>query len=326
MIKRETDAPLLLRRTFRSKTYSRRSVWVLLLLLCATLARSQEPLVSFDKLFDQFNGIAIWGAVSPPKQRDQGFTTSKFLGSTRAPVRYGFELLLGPYPGKESNPLLDSLKNLRKAWMVAQYARSRDMATTISLDDRIDTLLFRPEWNAKALRTEARNDSLSLLSYAIKSLEARDKLAEDGRWHFEGGFGIDFSNSYRRTTDSNDLRIPVRGPYLSAYILPPLEFWNISPYFGSVIGFYSISNGTLFKVDSTRTQLPVTASSLGFEATGGLSLKLGSAQLQLEVGYQYLVFEGVQYGDKCSPGAFAPRSINLSAWYITFGIQGARKE
>lgn len=289
-----------------------------------TAARSQTPLVSFDKVFDQFNGIAVWGSISPATWHHRDVEARKFLGLPDVPLRYGFELLLGPYPAKESNRILDSLKHLRNSWIVSGYAHSPDAPSVKSFHARIG-LLPDSTSTADSLKPERRKDSLALLNYAIKLLETRDSIDEAKKVQFECGFGLDYSDSYRNISNSLDMRIPIRGYYLSAYVEPPLKIlgeWSV--YLGSVIGFYSISDGILFKADTSQNS--VGGSSIGLELIVGLSKRWGPIQLQMELGYQYLAFDGVQYGGTVLPSNSAPRRIDLSGVYITLALQGAKKQ
>lgn len=302
-------------------------------------ALAQSPLISFDKIFDQFNGVAVWGSFSPSNWHQQDFSTRKFLGFDGAPFRYGFEFLVGPYPAKQTNPITDSLEKLLNRWEVTRYNDLSTMETLNHLAPTIDSLRRINERFEKYFRNPhptpadleplaEQADSINNMMYIINDLKSRSRKGEGEKWKVEGGLGVDFSDSYRNISNSFNIRIPVRGYYVSAYLeTPPIAGDNLSCYFGGTGGFYTINNGTLYQPDSTR-HFGISDNALGLEIVGGFAQQIGSAEVLLEISYQYLAFDGLQYTNGTNlvlPSNAAPSRIDLSGFYITVGFQGAKK-
>jgi hypothetical protein len=304
--------------------------------------RSQSSLISFDKIFDQFNGVAVWGSVSPSTWHHRDFDARGVLGIPHVPFRYGFELLLGPYPEKKGNPIADSLKRLLSLREVTAYIKSFSMTSTDSLFSslkKIDSLSDR--FVKRKMRTRGSKclgienpwpeglDTLASLMYTIKLLESQNRNKQEGKWSVEGGLGVEFSDSYRGQ-EPLDNRIPIRAYYLSGYLDAPYKFIGGSWFLGLTGGFYAISNGTTYESDSSK-HFALSGSTLGFEFVTGLAWKLGSSQVFMEASYQYLAFDGIQYmnGTALAQWFMAsrwPSRIDLSGFHITLGIQAARKE
>lgn len=116
-------------------------VVLFLLLFLFSINADSQPLISLDKVFDQFSGFVIWHSFQDLKGIDKKFIT--------VPDHYGVELLLGPYPSSPVDALKDSLKaaklklNAEQLWIMAHPTNEQEDMTQRKALYQKDSLLDR---------------------------------------------------------------------------------------------------------------------------------------------------------------------------------------
>ena len=144
------------------------------------------------------------------------------------------------------------------------------------------------------------------------------------------GLGYEFSDSFTPGNDSIGIRLPLSGIYLSAYLQAPpcVQLFGEGYYIGGTAGLYDLSHATAYKTNSSDAY-EVTSSTFSFDIVPiGIYKEIGYATFFLELTYKYLAFDAIRYlpiGEAGAPPLNAPQRIDASGWYLTFGIQLAKK-
>lgn len=257
--------------------------------------------------FSEFNGLAVWGSAGLTN-RDNIPIQKSFLGETK-PLRYGFELLLGPYPAEEP---------------------SEATAQIQSRLDSLDTMLFFESLDTgNPTRTIAIRKRMDELEVALEESRRRDSLDRCRAWTMEMGIGYEFSDSFQPGNDSISVRLPISGIYLSAYVQLPsaVSVAGEGYYLGASAGLYDLSQATAYTT-GTNEQFEMTSSAFSFDIVPfGAYWAAGSMTFFLELTYKYLAFDAIRYVpviEGAIPPSNAPRRIDPSGWYLTFGIQLAK--
>jgi hypothetical protein len=278
-----------------------KSLVILSTLVLFSNSNGHAQLNPFDIFTKEFNGIAIWGSLGSVQSPEVG--TRNTLSSNNLAWRYGFELLLGPYPSSSTNGLLTRLGTGFDSLVVDSIRNGS-----------LDSLEQR---HLNNLRTGIRG----------QRQDAEKKRKND--WSVEVGIGLEFSDSYRPKADSVDIRVPILSFYVAAYLQSPPD-WCFPFYCGGRAGIYNISNGTAY-TNSPTYQFQMSGTTFAFEIVplGAYIWRESKNLVFLNLSYQYLAFDGIRYvgSDKSSPPLplGTPRRIDLSGWRLTFGVQLGRK-
>jgi hypothetical protein len=251
-------------------------------------SEAQDAIVPIGAVFDKFTGIAVWGSTG--RFHDEG--------SDKLAARYGIEIQLGPFPGRESNPLRDSLKVLARKVEITQIAKARGLP----YDPRL---------------SECDKVCVDSLKAKMRAMEVRDDAKSDATSTVTIGVGVDYFDNYKRNVGELEIRFPARGFYVAGYLNFPSHI-----YFGAVGGFYKILNGTAY--DGVTAYDIKEKTTFGMEPVIGYqrSLKGSPLSVFVETGYQLLSFDALGYA-RVGDGAYpldAPRRIDLSGFRATFGV------
>jgi hypothetical protein len=278
-------------------------VFLLIGVLSATAARAQDS--PFQMFFKEFSGLAVW--TSAGFQNKDHVPTRLSFGQSDAPIRYGFELLLGPYPEMRADEVMNKL------------------------DDAIDTcrkalFLAAPQGR----EYEAMKGRLDRLERVRDSLVAVQEIEDNNRWKVELGLGFEYSDSYRPGNDSLSFGFPVSGYYVSTYAYPPFlqaPRGSCGLYFGGSCGMYDLSRCTAYRRDNGEA-FEMTASTISIDLVPiGAFIETGNIAGFVELTYKYLAFDGIRY-EPVNDGAVplnAPPRFDLSGFHVSIGIQYARK-
>jgi hypothetical protein len=253
----------------------------------------------FSTLFKEFDGVAVWASSGLSTQKNVEYGPKAGLNAV---WRYGFEILLGPYPAGPS-----------------------PSASVIKLT------AFRDSIKRESVLKGSLSHSDSLqLRRVNEFLEQEKSKAEkaDDKWSMEIGLGFDFSDSYRPRNDSMQIRIPVTSTFVSLYAEPPGTIWGIHYYLGGKGGLYNITNGTAIRNANNQFDLSTTAFSYELVPIGiYLTDREEKHFLFLELSYKHLAFESLRY-KALNTGPLplnAPDRFDLSGIFLTFGVQLAKK-
>jgi hypothetical protein len=267
------------------------------------LAFPQTPLISVDKVFDQFSSVSVWSSLAITKPGEAKFDNF-FKGHEKPLLRYGFELGLGPYPLPSRDPLGDSLSK-----KIAQLEGDSLIRGELKKEE-IEKLVY---WRA-------RRDTLTV----------KEKKREDAQFRLTVGLGLDNSNGYAFDTGLLNIKAPVRGYYLSVYLDKPggISFCGLSvPYFcGLSGGFFDLSGATAYK-DSSQYELASQTFSFELIPLGLYIGKSEDVRVTLELSWRYLVFEGIKYKRiEATSAAKGPSRLNFSGVQFTVGLEFGRKK
>lgn len=270
----------------------------------------------FDTFFGEFNGVAIWTSLgmSVPHISTRRIDLP-YLESS--PVRYGFELLLGPYPSAPDTPELD------KAERVADSLRAR-----------IEYLRYEAEQGADtAMVNVAASAARKALEGAERRVEILQKIADENlpTLQVDLGVGFEYTDSFRPFSPDYSIKMPVTGLYVSAYVSTDFASWDDGSagiYIGGNVGRFELNEAAAYAA-SGGAEYEVSASTYAFEPILGCYLYYASGRVSpfLELSYKYLAFDAVHYRDIAGggPALGAPRRLDLSGVYLTLGLQMAKK-
>ena len=282
------------------------STSVALWLLCSAGAFGQiSPLEMFSQ---EFNGIAIWGSLGTAKNNALDV---RDIGLGRLPVRYGFELILGPYPAEKEDP---RLPHLRKA------------IDSIRLTLLIDTVRSGARKPSERRRSKA---DILLLSRLEEQKSALEEMAvEHAETSVELGVGFEYSDSFSFMNEGLKATFPVSGFYVSTYVTPS---WATGKrygfYCGGSAGLYDLSAATAYSLPDMAREYEMTSTTLSFDLVlPGFYYDIGGVTVFAECTYKYLAFDAIRYKELSEgPSPLNPPSrIDLSRWWVTVGFQFAK--
>ncbi len=272
---------------------------------------SNAQLNPFETFFNEFNGVALWASFGandskiPTRKTDIPFFN-------HSPVRYGFELLLGPYPSPSPPPEIDELDRILDTL-------DAHLAVLYGMGDTADTAVIQ-----RLLQEQKK------MLIKKEHIETRErKRAPDVT--VDLGIGFEYTDSFRPRIGESSMQLPVTGMYISAYISRDLKSWEQSSfgiYIGGTIGQYQLYNASLMSADGLY-RYDVTSSTYAIEPVLGAYLFYDGGSLSpfFELSYKYLAFDGLRYYsiDAAPVLTSMPGRLDLSGVFITIGLQMAKK-
>ena len=277
-------------------------------------ARAQ--LSPFDTFFGEFNGVALWTSLGVNADRVPSRRTDVPLFEL-SPIRYGFELLLGPYPAAPDTP------ELYKAERTVDSLRARIEFLGYEIEQGLDTAVI-------AARLAETKKALAATERRVEILQkiADEKLPS---LQVDLGIGFEYTDSFRPGSPAYAVKMPVTGMYVSAYVSRDLLSWeegSAGVYIGGNVGHFQLHDAVAYGNDGA-SEYEVSASTFALEPILGFYLYYESGRVSpfLELSYKYLAFDAVHYRDIAGggPAVGAPRRLDLSGVYLTFGLQMAKK-
>jgi hypothetical protein len=283
----------------------------LLLFTVFPSGESRSQLNPFETFFNEFNGVALWASFGASHSNISTRKTDiPFFN--HSPVRYGFELLLGPYPSPSPPPEIDELDRILDTL-------DAHLAVLYGMGDTADTAVIQ-----KLLQEQKK------LLIKKEYIETRDRKRSPDVT-VDLGIGFEYTDSFRPQVGQSSMQLPVTGMYISAYISRDLKSWEQSSfgvYIGGTIGQYQLYNAALLSADGLY-RYDVTSSTYAIEPVLGAYLfyDAGSLSPFLELSYKYLAFDGLRYYsiDAAPVLTTAPGRLDLSGVFITIGLQMAKK-
>jgi len=260
-----------------------------------------QDIFGFAGLFTKFDGISVWGAAN--------------WANPEAPVdhyyRYGMELILGPYgPTAKADPMKARLSAIVDS-MTAEQFRKAAASQTINADT-IAAIAAR----RKALVAMLDSGKVGLTD------------SPEGKARVLIGVGFEYNDGYSGTMKGLEVRAPVKGFYLAAYV-ERAQLFQSSKHFSAhlvgKIGLYNLSNASAYGPNGYQTG--IDNSSVSEELLAGLGVQLGrNVRLFVDGGYRYLRFEGLRFDtkDSVAPPADVPRKLEFSGPVFVAGFQIAR--
>ena len=267
---------------------------LLLILLLSTLISVAEAQSPLDLFKGSVNGVAVWESFG---LTNHNVDNVPIFGKKDISQRYGFEIFTEEFNLGEKNELEGKIaKEIEN--IEADSIRGAELNPA-----KADTLLNL----RNGLRDIKRKDS----SYCTLVF----------------GVGIDYSYTYRPSSDSLDIRTPTLSYFVSTYLNMPDNAPGFLKYLyiGGTAGLANIANGTAY--DKSQAQLQITGTTLAYEIAVGIFPPFCWEHVQpvLEVSWQNLAFDGVQYkmlntGNIPVNSALQKR-LDFSGFHVTIALQ-----
>ncbi|MBL0176537.1 MAG: hypothetical protein IPP94_14940 [Ignavibacteria bacterium] len=297
--------------TFRRNLSGRAALLTLMFVLCGGRGIAQTS--PFDTFFGEFNGVAIWTSLGVNADRVPSRRNDVPLFE-QSPIRFGFELLLGPYPAQEESPEMAGTKHAIDS--LRTRLETEKLGATLPADT---TLIPRLE---SSLEAQLRRQSV-LQRFADENAPAVQ---------VDLGVGFEYTDSFRPDARDYTIKMPLTGVYVSAYVSHDLVAWengSAGIYVGGNVGHFELHNAVAYGNTGDDAEYEVTASTYALEPILGCYLYYESGRISpfIEFSYKYLAFDALHYREISGgpPATGAPRRLDLSGVYLTIGLQMAKK-